>query len=619
MDEKFRSLLPRTCLKCFRTFVAPQYRDKIDHLHTKLVFRGDFAQKDGTFIKEGESDDHKDICSICRCCTLDGYCRLFDNVKFHDCLRNDDNPLETVSLETEQDLSDEGNFSLYKLFDAINMSLRFETCDGSSISKGFNFCVLAIHLVNNVAINERFKRTFMKNLLQVSLEGIAELPKEWSIYLSKLGYDDLLTLCKEFDCDYSDIVPYVDTNDGDSANETNSGSKADQDADHTEAPQVISQVVDYRLRQEILDTLVNVALKFKREASSLYNHMENACKDKLLFEQLIRMKVNATIKGSEILKIVNFSLSRDTITFTGVYNKNVRGLSQTLWILDNKVVTPISIEECIGAPLNHICGSREYKFMASGREDSDVRTFGNGRIFCIEMYNCTRDIFEILYRTSRMDEVFFSDNMVNTDVLTGMNDSQEPSLLFLSSLGDCKNVQHADARLLKEYFGQLPATTQAEFSIQTSQTPTSVFPKCQTPSTEFRNLRISFNSRFERQRVQNDAEGKLKSYNCLVFSADPLDINVLKRGVKCPIDIKQRNPVRISHRRSQDIRNRTIYSLEIDPIHPRLFLLSISTQAGTYVKEFVTGDLGRTRPSLKSILGSSELYVLHLDVLDIQS
>ena len=46
------------------------------------------------------------------------------------------------------------------------------------------------------------------------------------------------------------------------------------------------------------------------------------------------------------------------------------------------------------------------------------------------------------------------------------------------------------------------------------------------------------------------------------------------------------------------------------------FTLHLRTSAGTYVKEFVHGDLGRTRPSVGSLLGC-EADILWLDVTDV--
>lgn len=46
------------------------------------------------------------------------------------------------------------------------------------------------------------------------------------------------------------------------------------------------------------------------------------------------------------------------------------------------------------------------------------------------------------------------------------------------------------------------------------------------------------------------------------------------------------------------------------------FVLDVKTQAGTYVKEFVHGDFGRTRPSLCDLL-NAEVDIVALDVTSI--
>uniref|UniRef100_A0A7S2TFV9 tRNA pseudouridine(55) synthase n=1 Tax=Lotharella oceanica TaxID=641309 RepID=A0A7S2TFV9_9EUKA len=57
-----------------------------------------------------------------------------------------------------------------------------------------------------------------------------------------------------------------------------------------------------------------------------------------------------------------------------------------------------------------------------------------------------------------------------------------------------------------------------------------------------------------------------------------------------------------------------IYELTIHEwVGPREFDLDLTTEAGTYVKEFVHGDRGRTRPYLGDILGCAT-DILQLDV-----
>ena len=45
-------------------------------------------------------------------------------------------------------------------------------------------------------------------------------------------------------------------------------------------------------------------------------------------------------------------------------------------------------------------------------------------------------------------------------------------------------------------------------------------------------------------------------------------------------------------------------------------VLELTTQAGTYIKEFVHSDGGRTTPSLGSLLGCTA-EILQLDVTDV--
>ena len=70
-----------------------------------------------------------------------------------------------------------------------------------------------------------------------------------------------------------------------------------------------------------------------------------------------------------------------------------------------------------------------------------------------------------------------------------------------------------------------------------------------------------------------------------------------------PLEIKQDTPLRVLHRRSSDVRTRCVLTLSARRISDHWFRLRMSTSAGTYVKEFVHGDCGRTRPSIGSMLG----------------
>ncbi len=80
--------------------------------------------------------------------------------------------------------------------------------------------------------------------------------------------------------------------------------------------------------------------------------------------------------------------------------------------------------------------------------------------------------------------------------------------------------------------------------------------------------------------------------------------------------IAQRTPTRVAHRRSDRVRTRRIVAARVEPAAEGRFTLELRTEAGTYVKEWVEGDGGRTEPSLTSLVGVP-LKVESLDVLEI--
>ena len=75
--------------------------------------------------------------------------------------------------------------------------------------------------------------------------------------------------------------------------------------------------------------------------------------------------------------------------------------------------------------------------------------------------------------------------------------------------------------------------------------------------------------------------------------------------------------------RPNSVRARTVYNMKVELDMQKneqllsskefLFKLTLCTQAGTYVKEFVHGDFGRTSPNLCSIL-DCDVDIIALDV-----
>ncbi|KZV16538.1 tRNA pseudouridine synthase A, mitochondrial, partial [Dorcoceras hygrometricum] len=112
-----------------------------------------------------------------------------------------------------------------------------------------------------------------------------------------------------------------------------------------------------------------------------------------------------------------------------------------------------------------------------------------------------------------------------------------------------------------------------------------------------KNLKVFGSQGWDLMR-EGEAE-KQKQYAALVWISRPLTCNDdLTLSSHKDMAIQQRTPIRVLHRRSPLEREKVIHWMKIERIaaHSQYFLLHLCTQAGTYIKEFVHGDLGRTYP-----------------------
>ena len=84
------------------------------------------------------------------------------------------------------------------------------------------------------------------------------------------------------------------------------------------------------------------------------------------------------------------------------------------------------------------------------------------------------------------------------------------------------------------------------------------------------------------------------------------------------VHLNQRTPKRVEHRRADLVRDREILWVEAEVTGEDTFNLTLETESGTYVKEFVSGDDGRCTPSFSEALGV-QCYVQTLDVIAINN
>ncbi|MFX1377520.1 MAG: tRNA pseudouridine(54/55) synthase Pus10 [Promethearchaeota archaeon] len=133
---------------------------------------------------------------------------------------------------------------------------------------------------------------------------------------------------------------------------------------------------------------------------------------------------------------------------------------------------------------------------------------------------------------------------------------------------------------------------------------------------------LKYSSKKEVIRLKKEAKNTKKVYKAIIKSESKLNKEefdqkvILLKQVFENKKIRQRTPYRVSHRRSDKVRQKLIYNIEGKLIKPKLYEFMIETQGGTYIKELINGDNGRTSPSFSEIF-NTPLECKELDVLEI--
>ena len=106
-----------------------------------------------------------------------------------------------------------------------------------------------------------------------------------------------------------------------------------------------------------------------------------------------------------------------------------------------------------------------------------------------------------------------------------------------------------------------------------------------------------------------------KVYLALIACKEDIGEEKLK-GLIDEYKIKQRTPQRVLNRRADIVREKKAKIIEAKKKDSNTIELKIRAEAGLYIKEFVSGDDGRTKPSIAELLGT-ECECRELDVIDI--
>jgi tRNA pseudouridine synthase 10 len=274
-------------------------------------------------------------------------------------------------------------------------------------------------------------------------------------------------------------------------------------------------------------------------------------------QEATRKDVN--LKRPDILITIDpfsegISLIVNAAYVSGRYRKLVRGIPQSRWFCSScqgrgceicggtGKLYQESVEELVGNTLMEAYGGTNFVLHAAGREDIDVRTFGDGRPFVMEIEHPKR--------------------------------------------------RHLDLEEL-----------------------TTAINGAASGKVEVLNLRES--SREEIRRLKASSQSS-KTYQAIVEFSEEVNDDQLERlevelGGR---EIEQLTPTRVSHRRANLIRKKHIYELKSRRVQTNRAELVLRCQGGLYIKELISGDGGRTRPSVSDVLGVPAKCV-QLDVMNV--
>ena len=82
-------------------------------------------------------------------------------------------------------------------------------------------------------------------------------------------------------------------------------------------------------------------------------------------------------------------------------------------------------------------------------------------------------------------------------------------------------------------------------------------------------------------------------------------------------EVEQDTPERVEHRRAEKTRRREVYEVEWEKTGEKEFELKVKAEAGTYIKELIHGDEGRTQPNISDLIGT-QAECRQLDVIWIE-
>ena len=361
------------------------------------------------------------------------------------------------------------------------------------------------------------------------------------------------------------------------------------------------------------------------------------------------MGQNLVVEKPEILALI------DVLTLTveldirshyvyGRYRKLERGIPQTKWPCRackgrgcekcdyTGLQYKSSVQGLIGDPILELFGSEEHAFHGMGREDIDVRCLGRGRPFVIELKKPHKRNVDA--------------NLIMEAINSSAEGRLEVSDMRPSNRSEVVRVKDTPAEKSYTIRYLIEPITQTELDelTQVMEIPSNNQERNRRRKNHHRRKKpepeveevIDYSSLKKAELVELcEQKGlaksgtkdvlieRLTSFKEAILPLPERDyvMEIMTNLQGCTL--AQRTPERVAHRRADKIRKRMVLetsnpSIEEDENGNLVAEFSLRCESGTYVKETVHGDSGRTQPSIASLI-KAKCTVEWLDVADIHA
>ena len=342
----------------------------------------------------------------------------------------------------------------------------------------------------------------------------------------------------------------------------------------------------------------------------------------------------------------------------GRYRKLERGIPQTKWPCrackgrgcekcDNTGLQyESSVQDLIGNPILEVLEAAEHSFHGMGREDIDVRCLGRGRPFVMELKepkirSCNYQELEELINQKAGGSIEVSDlrSSTRSEVVRIKDTPADKSYTIRFRLQPMTELEYgvltAPLDLTKE--GNKSRNKRPRRGDKRKDNKTPLPTEIVTEPVGFQEENLTALKKGELQAIcveHNLVKTGTKAELIERILAMPVpgstcfdlpDAETIKSTIMALEGTKlaQRTPDRVAHRRADLIRRRDVVAvhepmIEINDDGGIEVEFTLRCESGTYVKETVHGDNGRTQPSVASLL-KAKCEVLWLDVGDIHA